>query len=273
MAAAGVQADGGGQVTLSGGSTETPNTVTTTGAGAIGLYALSGGTIDVDGPTAVTTSGTTSTTATGGLVAYGVNANGLGSTVTFGAATTVTTNGSGAAGLDAYGLYANNGGTIDTTGTPSVTVTTYGTDANGVYASGTSTSTTPATPSTISISGASITTNGSTATGVLADLGGQVTVDGGSVTTNGGRQSRRDVVATGAMGSMVTIDGSERRAKSPSPPTAAGITDASIDRLQTATGVLADLGGQVKVTAARWTNGRLVDRRPGQRGQHRRRQF
>ena len=208
VAAAGVQADGGGQVTLSGGSTETPNTVTTTGDGAIGLYALSGGTIDVNGPTAVTTSGTTSTTATGGLVAYGVKANGFGSTVNLGAATTVTTNGSGAAGLDAYGLYANNGGTIDTTGTPSVTVTTYGTDANGVYASGTSSST-PATPSTISISGASITTNGSTATGVQADRGGQVTVDGGSVTTNGGSSIgvQANGVSTGGASSEVTLTG------------------------------------------------------------------
>ena len=90
--AVGVQADLGGQVTLSGGSTATPpNTVTTTGAGAIGLYALSGGTIDISGPTKVSTSGATSTTT--GLVAYGVNANGLGSTVTLGAATSVTTTG------------------------------------------------------------------------------------------------------------------------------------------------------------------------------------
>ena len=44
--AAGVQADLGGQVTLSGGSTATPNTVATTGNGSIALYALSGGTID-----------------------------------------------------------------------------------------------------------------------------------------------------------------------------------------------------------------------------------
>ena len=98
----------------------------------------SGGTININGPTAISTSGTTSTTATGGLIAYGVKANGLGSQVNLNAATTVTTNGSGAAGLDAYGLYANNGGTIDATGTPSVSVTTYGTGANGVYASGTS---------------------------------------------------------------------------------------------------------------------------------------
>ena len=172
VAAAGVQADGGGQVTLSGGSTETPNTVTTTSDGSIGLYALSGGIIDVDGPTTITTSGTTSTTATGGLVAYGVNANGW-VRRSISAPRRRSRRTVPAPGLDAYGLYANNGGTIDTTGTPSVTVTTYGTDANGVYASGTSRRQQPTTPSTISITGASITTNGSTATGVLADIGGR----------------------------------------------------------------------------------------------------
>ena len=156
--AAGVQADLGGQVTLSGGSTATPNTVTTTGDGSIGLYALSGGTIDISGPTTISTSGATSTTT--GLVAYGVNANGLGSTVTLAGATTVTTTGTGADGLDAYGLYANNGGLIDTTGTPTVTVTTNGTSANGVYASGTAPSPST-TPSTITLGGvALITTHG-----------------------------------------------------------------------------------------------------------------
>jgi len=183
--AAGVQADLGGQVTLSGGSTATPpNTVTTTGAGAIGLYALSGGTISVDGPTTISTSGATFTPPMGQpLVAYGVNANGLGSTVTLGAATSVTTTGTGAAGLDAYGLYANNGGLIQTTGTPAVTVITNGTSANGVYATGTS-SGTPATPSMITLGGvAAVTTHGDSAAGVQADLGGQVTLRGGSTAT------------------------------------------------------------------------------------------
>ena len=80
--------------------------------------------------------------------------------------------GVGANGLDAYGLYASNGGPIDGSLAPSV-VTTFGTGADGVYAAGTS-STTPTTASTIKIAGATIITNGTTATGVLADLGGQV---------------------------------------------------------------------------------------------------
>ena len=67
---------------------------------------------------------------------------------------------------------------------------------------------TPATPSTISITGATIATNGSTATGVLADLGGQVTVNGGSVTTNGGSSiGVRPTGSKAAPDPMVTLTG------------------------------------------------------------------
>jgi len=167
-------------VTLSGGTAAAPNTVTTTGNGGIGLYALSGGTIAVNGPTTIMTSGTLDTPS--GISAYGVNANGLGSTVTLGAATTVMTNGTGPNGLNAYGLYANNGGLIDTTGTPTVTVITNGTNANGIYATGVGPEST--TPSTITLGGvASVTTHGDSAAGVQADAGGQVTLSGGSTAT------------------------------------------------------------------------------------------
>ena len=232
--AAGVQADLGGQVTLSGGSTATPNTVATTGNGSIGLYALSGGTIDISGPTTISTSGATSTTT--GLVAYGVNANGLGSTVTLGVATTVTTTGTGANGLDAYGLYANNGGLINTTGTPTVTVTTNGTSANGVYATGTAPSPST-TPSTITLGGvALITTHGDSAAGVQADLGGQVTLSGGSTAT----PNTVTTTGNGSIG-LYALTGGVITTEAPTSITVSGATSTGVQATTgtvTATGTL-----------------------------------
>ena len=115
-----------GTATLSGTTT---TAVTTTNDGAIGLVAAGGGTINIDGPTTVTTGSTSAMT-----------------------------------GASAYGLYANNGGIIQTSGTPTVNVTTYGDGAIGVYASGTSTSS-PTTPSTITLGGVTtIMTSGGVAT-------------------------------------------------------------------------------------------------------------
>src|SRR5271163_4394142 len=89
---------------------------------------------------------------------------------------------------DSIGLYADGGGVIDGSKAASVTVTTSGTDAIGVYASGTAPPSEPGGPpgpaSSIVIGGvATITTNGATAAGVQADLGGQVMLNGGSVAT------------------------------------------------------------------------------------------
>ena len=176
VAAAGVQADNGGQVTLSGGGTVTTNgadapgvvatgagsmvtlsgtnllTVTTITDDSIGLLATSGGVIDATGPVTISTGSTGETPS--GANAYGANADGSGSKITFSGATTVTTNGAGANGLDAYGLYASNGGTIDGSLAPSVARHHLRQPARiGVYASGTS-STTPTTASTITIGGA-----------------------------------------------------------------------------------------------------------------------
>ena len=158
VAAAGVQADNGGQVTLSGGGTVTTNgasapgvvatgtgsmvtlsgtsllTVTTITDDSIGLLATSGGVIDATAPVTISTGSTGETPS--GANAYGANADGSGSKITFSGATTVTTNGVGANGLDAYGLYASNGGTIDGSLAPSVGVTTFGNGADGVYATG-----------------------------------------------------------------------------------------------------------------------------------------
>jgi hypothetical protein len=83
-----------GAITTYGGTTTTA--VTTTNDGAIGLDAVGGGIINIDGPTTVTTGSTLAMT-----------------------------------GASAYGLYANNGGIIQTSGTPTVDVTTYGDGAIG----------------------------------------------------------------------------------------------------------------------------------------------
>ena len=222
--AAGVQADGGGAVTLGAGSVSTNGadspgvvatgtgsmvtlngtsllTVTTITDDSIGLLATSGGVIDDTGPVTISTGSTGETPS--GASAYGANADGSGSKITFSGATTLTTNGAGANGLDAYGLYASNGGTIDGSLAPSVAITTSGTGAIGVYASGAAPESGPA--SSITIGGiATITTNGGSAAGVQADSGGLVTLGAGSVTTNGA--DAPGVVASGA-GSMITLNG------------------------------------------------------------------
>jgi hypothetical protein len=126
------------------------------------------------------------------------------SLVNLSAATTVTTHGTGVNGMDAYGLYATGGGMIDGSLAPSVAVTTNGTDAIGVYASGAAAAPSTAV-STIIIGGvATIATNGATAAGVQADLGGHVTLGSGTVTTSGATSP--GIVASGA-NSLVTLNG------------------------------------------------------------------
>ena len=126
---------------------------------------------------------------TNGGASIGVEANGAGSLVTLTGAVTAATNATGATGLNAYGLYATGGATIDGSTATSVGVTTFGMARTG--------STPPGRRRRrrrrrrrSRIAGATVITNGTTATGVLADLGGQVTVNGGSVTTNGGASTR-----------------------------------------------------------------------------------
>jgi hypothetical protein len=107
--AAGVQADSGGQVTLSGGSTATPNTVTTTGNGSIGLYALTAGTIDVNGATSVNVLGASST---------GVQATAASVTAT-GALNVTTSQASSVAfalGGTSPSIIASGGGTVSAAG-------------------------------------------------------------------------------------------------------------------------------------------------------------
>jgi len=67
--AAGVQADLGGQVTLSGGTAAVPNTVTTTGPGAIGVYASGTSTSSPITPSTVAVGGFWTIKTSGGVAA------------------------------------------------------------------------------------------------------------------------------------------------------------------------------------------------------------
>jgi hypothetical protein len=157
VGAAGVESIAGGVTNVSGSSVTTAgqdahalyatgagstanlsgtNAFTTTGAGAIGVYAALGAVVAADGSsmTNVTTSGGVSPAT--GLGAYGVNADGAGSSVTLGAAT-ITTSGPGAYGLlasDAAG--SGTAGSITATGTLNVKTTNAGATAVGLVGNG-----------------------------------------------------------------------------------------------------------------------------------------
>ncbi len=186
------QADNGGLVTLNGASLATSgnsshallvsgagsqaalsgaNVFTTSGAGAIGLYALNGGVINALGPVTVsTTGGVLSAT---GLGANGVSADGAGSQVNLNAGGNVT-----AAGAFVAALAATNGGTI--TAPDGLSVSVAGSNSLAVSASGAGAT---GVASTITLTGATIVDNGATPVGaVVADVGGVVVLNGGSVT-------------------------------------------------------------------------------------------
>ncbi len=139
--ASGVQADTGGLVTLNGGS------VTTWGAGALGLYASgSGSKINVTG-VSVTTAGagaagvltdngaTTSigggSVATSGQDAHALFVIGSGSAANLSGAGTFATTGAGATGL-----FAALGGAVSATGSTTITTTGGISSATGLGASG-----------------------------------------------------------------------------------------------------------------------------------------
>ena len=144
--ASGVQADNGGLVTLNGGS------VATSGAGALGIYALgSGSKINVTG-VSLTTAGvgaagvrtdngaTTNmggaSVATTGQDAHALFVTGSGSAANLSGAGTFATQGAGA-----IGLYATLGGGVSATGSATITTSggvssATGFGANGVVADG-----------------------------------------------------------------------------------------------------------------------------------------
>jgi Autochaperone Domain Type 1 len=167
-----VQADGGGQVTLN-----IPNippvtpplvgTVTTTGAGSIGLLATGSG------------EGTT------GPVASQINVTNLNVSTT---------------GLDSFGAVATNGASMSLTGG---SVIVSGDGSIGVNSNGAG-STVQASGVAVTTSGGVDSETGNTAVGVLAFNGGTITFAGGSVTTTG---ASADAVGSDGAGSSIALSG------------------------------------------------------------------
>lgn len=133
-----VFATGAGSLANLGGTTK----FTTSGNGAIGLYATAGGAISATGQTTISTSGTTSGST--GLSAFGVNADGAYSQITLGSAT-ITTSGAGATGLfasdamssgSAGSIYATGPLTISTTSANAAAVALQGNGASIVATGG-----------------------------------------------------------------------------------------------------------------------------------------
>jgi fibronectin-binding autotransporter adhesin len=225
-------------VTLSGGSTATPNTVATTNNGAIGLYALSGGAITASGPITITTSGTTSTTTS--LGAYGVNADGGNGTTPSQvnlAAATITTTGQGAVGLYASDVGATGqGGHITVSGALNVTTGTATGALPGAYGAWAQSA-----GSTIALNGASTFTINGAAFGLFASGSGAITTGIGStlgVTINGG-VGAGGVEASGSL-STVTLSGT----------TTIGLNGASNTGLFATTGGAITTEGPTSITAS-----------------------
>ena len=135
--AVGLLAQASGMATLSGTANITTTDLTNTQGSAIGLYALSGGIID--GSTTTSVSVTTSGTGAIGVYASGVappadpGGTPTPSTITIGGLATISTYGSSAAGVQ-----ADNGGVVNSSGgsveTPNSLITTIADGSIGVYA-------------------------------------------------------------------------------------------------------------------------------------------
>ncbi|HTZ68374.1 MAG TPA: hypothetical protein VMB83_13130, partial [Roseiarcus sp.] len=176
----GVNADGAGsQVNLAAA------TITTTGAGAAGLYASDiadtghGGAITVSGPLGV---------VTGGSSAYGAWAQSPGSTIALNGPSTFTINGA------AFGLFADLGGSISTANTLDVVVN--GGEAGGVEANGAGSSATLKGATTIAL-------NGARNTGLLAAAGGAISTQGPTSIAVSGAGS----TGVQALSGMITASG------------------------------------------------------------------
>ncbi len=220
---AAVQADTGASVALNGG------TVTASGAGSEGLFAMNAGSTIAAMNVAVTTSGgynpmTGNGGATvlsydgGGISVSGgsitnaaaytsgaVVAQGSGSTVSLSGGTAILTTGAGVGGLVTLGagasLMADNvsvttrGGVDPNTGVAAIgAYNGYNSSYPGLTAGG-----------AMSLTNSTIATTGSGASGVVTNSGGVTSIAGGSVATAG--QDAHALVATGA-GSQVNLSGS-----------------------------------------------------------------
>jgi hypothetical protein len=104
-------------------------------------------------------------------------------------------------------VQADTGGSVTLTAVPpyaAVTVTTTGDSSIGLHATGTVSTDGGPVASSISVQNANISTTGTTANGVQADSGGQVTINGGSVTTSGANAI--GLYATGVGSSITTTN-------------------------------------------------------------------
>ena len=205
----GVEARGIGSVEID------PNTtITTTGRGGIGIFALTGGTVTANGIT-ITTSGFLSSAgfnadgaaALGGTIdlknssvrTSGVNADGLhvfdAHSKIFGTNLTIATSGRGAAGAE-----ADNGGSIRLNGG---SITTAGVNAYGAFASGAGSSIAFTNSDVLSSQGS----------GASVDNGARLTLAGSSLTalvhgivaTRGTADAPNSIVVSG--GNLITVFG------------------------------------------------------------------
>ena len=187
-----VQADTGGQVTLTAVPPYAAVTVSTIGNSSIGLYAT--GTVSTDGgPVASSINVQNANISTTGDYANGVQADSGGQvTLTNG---TVTTS-----GISNTAVYAT--GTSSKITATGVSVTASGL-SNGNYSSNGIAANSGAT---MSFTGGSVTTSGNFAVGVTASNGGSVTISGTTVTAGvaGGPTGNGD----GSQGLFVTGTGS-----------------------------------------------------------------
>ncbi|MGY6248177.1 autotransporter outer membrane beta-barrel domain-containing protein [Bosea thiooxidans] len=174
-------ADGARSTDIGSGITLTGTSVTTTNINAVGLHAMTGGTI----------AATDATVATQGQNAFGASARDAGSTITL-TRSAVTTAGAAAFGVragnagavqitggsvnatgsGAHGIAAINGGTLTASGT---TVAASGAGSSSIYLAGSA-------PSTVSVTGGSL----SAANGAIirAEGGtGTVSISGGAAIT------------------------------------------------------------------------------------------
>ena len=223
-AAYGLYAVNGGTID---GSTATSVGVTTSGTGAIGVYAHGtdeanvASTISIAGANVVTNGGSATgvladfgglATVTGGSVTThgldspGVVASGTDSRADLAGTTSVSTTNNGG-----IGLYATLGGVVTQTGSTTVTTTgttstTTGLGAYGVNADGTG--------SHVNLAAATITTSGVGATGLYASdvnttgQGGAITVSGAlGVTTGSGSGSAANGAWAQSAGSTIALNG------------------------------------------------------------------
>ncbi len=212
----GVNADGAGsRVNLAAA------TITTTGAGAAGLFASDalgtghGGAITVSGPLSV---------VTGGPSAYGAWAQSAGSTITLNGPSAFTINGG------AFGLFASQGGAISTAGTLGVVIN--GAAAGGVEANGSGSSATLKGSTTIAL-------NGNQNTGLLATAGGAISAQGPTSIAVSGAQS----IGVQALSGAVTASGALNVATSQASSTAFSLGG-------TSPSIIASGGGTVSATGA-----------------------